>query len=418
MKKKLLFFVLMASVIHEISAQCLTDGITFSAQSQVDSFPINYPNCTVILGNVTIQGEDISNLNGLIGVESIFGNLHIGGEDYPFGGTMLSNDSLINLFGLDSLTTVEGAVNISANYALTTLDGLGNLDSIGGSLYIGYWGTEGMGTNPLVSLEGLEKLSFIGGHLTIGSQSLLNTLSGLESIVTIGGGITIEANESLSNLNGLDSLETINGSLKIWINASLINLSGLNNIDSINGSLLICDNGSLTSIIGLDSLQLIGGNLVVRNNNALTNLSGLDQLDYLTITELLIIENNNNLSICEVTPVCNYLENGGAAIVLDNAAGCNSVEEIEAACLVPAREVFFENNAIQIFPNPTSGLIQIDGKNLDDLEVRVWKNTGRIIKDYQITEYGQIDLSLMPSGLYFLELRNKDQVIIKKIIKE
>lgn len=57
---------------------CLPEGIGFGTQAQIDNFQTNYPNCTVILGNVTIYGNDIANLNGLSILTSIGGIFQIG----------------------------------------------------------------------------------------------------------------------------------------------------------------------------------------------------------------------------------------------------------------------------------------------------------------------------------------------------
>jgi hypothetical protein len=52
------------------------------------------------------------------------------------------------------------------------------------------------------------------------------------------------------------------------------------------------------------------------------------------------------------------------------------------------------------------------------LEFNIWNTTGTLLENHQHIENGQIDLSHLPSGLYFLEIRNKDQIVVEKIIKE
>jgi len=66
---------------HSFSQPCLPEGITFTTQAQIDSFQINYPNCTEIEGDVEINGDDITNLNGLNVLTSIGGYLFIGDND-------------------------------------------------------------------------------------------------------------------------------------------------------------------------------------------------------------------------------------------------------------------------------------------------------------------------------------------------
>ncbi|MDB4303640.1 hypothetical protein N9934_02500 [Desulfosarcina sp.] len=56
-----------------ISQPCLLEGITFSTQEQIDNFQTNYPNCTEIEGGVLIEGNDITNLEGLNVLEIVYG---------------------------------------------------------------------------------------------------------------------------------------------------------------------------------------------------------------------------------------------------------------------------------------------------------------------------------------------------------
>ena len=51
----ILLFGLFLSVTGS-SQSCLPDGITFTRQSEIDNFHINFPNCTQIEGDVTIIG--------------------------------------------------------------------------------------------------------------------------------------------------------------------------------------------------------------------------------------------------------------------------------------------------------------------------------------------------------------------------
>ena len=77
MEKHLLLFILFALVMlsHSAAQGCLPDGITFTTQGQVDSFRINYPDCTEIEGSLTISGEDISQLDSLMGILSVASSL-------------------------------------------------------------------------------------------------------------------------------------------------------------------------------------------------------------------------------------------------------------------------------------------------------------------------------------------------------
>src|SRR5690606_35741362 len=144
---------------------CPTGYLSFYSQADIDAFATNYPNCTEVSGNLTIQGANITDL------------------------TPLSN-----------LTSVGGYLNIDYNSSLTNLDGLNNLTSIGGYLNIYY-------NSNLTNLDGLSNLTSVGADLVIQSNSSLTDISGLQNInpasilSTYGLGLYITNNSSLSVCN-------------------------------------------------------------------------------------------------------------------------------------------------------------------------------------------------------------------------
>ena len=150
--------------LSEILSQCLPDGITFSTQAQIDSFQINYPNCSEIEGNVIIIGNDITNLNGLNGLTSIGMDLSIG--DF-FGD---GNPRLVNLIGLENLTSIGRNLSCSHNDSLVNFAGLENLIKIEDGLWIHF-------NSSLKNLIGLSNVTTIEYHLEIGGNDSLETSS-------------------------------------------------------------------------------------------------------------------------------------------------------------------------------------------------------------------------------------------------
>ncbi len=104
--------------ILEYVSHCLPEGITFTTQEEIDNFQTNYPNCSEIEGDVEINGDDITNLNGLDVITAIGGNL-----------TIESNDVLTSLAGLDSLISIGGNLEIIANALLSDLTALENIEA-------------------------------------------------------------------------------------------------------------------------------------------------------------------------------------------------------------------------------------------------------------------------------------------------
>ncbi|MCK6693788.1 MAG: hypothetical protein L6Q97_17035, partial [Thermoanaerobaculia bacterium] len=155
--KKTTFSLLLLLSCCWLAAQCPTADITFSTQGQVDSFPINYPGCTDFPGNMTIRGDGITNLNGLLGITSVKKNLIIGKRpDSPNPTSPRENAALENLIGLDNLHKV-GILDIANNAVLKNLDGLENLSNVSHLFLIR--------NDSLRSIGALKKLDTIPGHL-------------------------------------------------------------------------------------------------------------------------------------------------------------------------------------------------------------------------------------------------------------
>ena len=278
--------LLLLCFAYTIQAQdCLPNGITFKNQASIDSFPLNYPGCNMILGDVVIRQEltSIQNLDSLIYLTSIGGHLDINNNWWlqsltglnnitAIGGDLVIgfNDDLENLLGLENLSTVGGDLEILSNNTLMNLSGLENLSSVDGHSSI-------KGNDSLLNLTGLEQLDSIGDYFRLQSNDNLINLTGLSNLSFIGDDLTIKNNISLVSLSGLESFSTHENSMVIKENENLISLS-LDNITSVGGSITITDCIGLTNLTGLDNLTFIGAYLQILGNINLTSLTGLENL--------------------------------------------------------------------------------------------------------------------------------------------
>jgi hypothetical protein len=494
------FIGILVSIIPlTIISQPCPDSLYFHTQAQVDSFQINYPNCTTIEGNVTISGDDITNLDGLNNLTEIQGSLNIGTGINMFlvwfcdgnpplkslaglnnltniGGNLeiLCNDSLTSLTGLNNLTSIGGYLSITCSKTLTNLVGLENLTSVDGDVYIGLR-LSGMfppyfhetDNSALGSFEGLNNLAFIGGDFHIGRNSTQINLTGLEGLAYIGGSLFIcdnphltslvglenlisvggihigyyaefscHGNPSLTSLTGLNNLTTINGDLEISCNELLNDLNGLENLTSIEGSLTIgtykgaipsgiCHgNPSLPSLLALSNLTSIGGILRIQCNDTLTSLEGLDNIDAGSIEDLAIYE-NPNLSTCEVLSVCNYLSAlTDFTNIYNNAAGCNSQEEVLDSCeanavSLPERYVL-EDFCINPNPFTTSTTITYTLNSPSTITIRIFNPQGQLIEQIERKQREgeqQIHWNAagLPSGIYYLKLRAGSHFVSRRV---
>lgn len=458
-----------------ITLSCLPFGhYHFTTQQHIDNFQTDYPGCSDLEGDIIISGANISNLDGLNVLTSIGGNLEIvnndtlinlsGFDNLSFIGGNLNicrNGALTSLTGLESLTEITGSVLLGrlfysppflgcfGNWSLTSLDGLNNVNSIGGDLSI-FCG------NSLTSLTGLENLTYIGGNLKIGDGSVISnpfliTLTGLEGLTSIVGELIVSGNDTLASLSGLENITSIGG-LVIYSNNTLIDLTGLDNLMTIGGGIHIESTG-LSSLSGLDNLTSIGGGLGIYGNDSLTSLTGLNSVTFIgeglsigglyqggntSLTSLigldnvasiggdLNIRNNSELFICDVQSICDYLATPlGTIEIYNNAPGCNSPEEVEEACENVSIQKSNFNDSFTIFPNPVGSNTQIQYTLYQNssISLKILDVSGReittLVNEVQPKGEQEVIFSCagLPAGIYFCILKTTHFTTTTKIIK-
>jgi hypothetical protein len=330
----LLAITLIAINNHSYSQSCIPTIIIFYTQAQIDNFQNEYPGCSAIEGEVIITGEEILNLNGLNVLTSIGGNLSIDGTT-----------EMTNFHGLDNLTTIGGYCFIGPNYGLTSFEGLNNLKNI-------------------------------------------------------GQGFLISENDSIINLSGLEGLTSIGNYLGIQRNKMLTNFTGLNNLSSI------------------------GAGLTIESNDALSSLTGIEKIDAASIENLMIVR-NNALTFCEVKSICNFISNPNGMILIEvNATGCNSEEEVKTACENIYIEDLNYSSHLSVQPNPSNGPISFNFVLDESAHISIslinstaWVST--ILHD-ELLSMGAHEViwdpSGLPAGLYFYNFRKGEQSFSGKIV--
>ena len=99
---------------------------------------------------------------------------------------------------------------------------------------------------------------------------------------------------------------------------------------------------------------------------------------------------------------------------------CVTNEEVllYSFCLVNIGEDIFLNE-ISIFPNPSTGIFNIQfSSQIDRAQIEIRDIQGRIViheETIQSANY-QLDLSKQPKGVYFIQIRNGEAVLNEKII--
>lgn len=123
----------------------------------------------------------------------------------------------------------------------------------------------------------------------------------------------------------------------------------------------------------------------------------------MTLTEIMEITNGPSRNLVYVPPHTSKAL--GTFIVEFSGTPVNSIKTLEMGS--------------KIFPNPSNGIIQIDLEYsfiIADAEYSIVDVQGHIMLNNNLTESKTtIDISHLPEGIYFIELKNKTDKFVKKI---
>jgi hypothetical protein len=92
--------------------------------------------------------------------------------------------------------------------------------------------------------------------------------------------------------------------------------------------------------------------------------------------------------------------------------GISVVSEIK---LSPLGLPGFEQSAINLFPNPTTGLLQITGIE-GDYSVEVFNVVQELVHTTNLTGNGQIDLTALPKGVYMVKIKTNSFYLTRKVV--
>lgn len=279
--KNILLLVLVLILIPYImlGQSCLSEGITFDHQWQVDEFPVNFPGCRHILGHVIVNDSAaIHSLDSLYTVDSISGDLRI-----------LYNSLLPDFQGLNQLSYLGGDLDVHYSTGLESYAGLENLVEIKGDFTYDYF-------NEVPSFSDFASLKKIGGTLSLFSftkNSLdFPVLSRVNGNLHVSYGYMSPEDDQFQIFTGPDSLEYIGGDVRFgndfpnedppWFDCrGVTHIYGFEQLDTIWGSLAFNRCSELLDASGFSSLKYIGNDLEFYLLSSLKTIDFLQDLNYI-----------------------------------------------------------------------------------------------------------------------------------------
>jgi len=415
-----LFYLFLLVTSPLVGQECPTgQSITLSTQEAVDSFPIKYPDCRDIAGDLIIEGNErdsITDLRGLSGLRSVSGQLSI------------RSTYLTDLSDLRNLEAVNGKLSIWNNFILTSLAGIQDLKT--GTRFVT------ISNNPeLENLDGFPT-QLKGVHVDIVNNERLENLQGMSGLDTLSG-LTLQQNPNvcslgfsppitvtsgilftnLPRLKSLHSLKTARHLDAIGLIAldSLQSLQGLEHADSVYQ--VVIDNcHSLTTLNGLQGLRsvsylYVGGfrmdiNQEPLNKEGNRTLKSLDGLENLHRAGFCLVSYNNSLTSIDAlrnleSDYLNISNNNGLRVIRELPAGGDDmllhIYQNAALDSILSSEAPKQLHTLYLYQNPA--LSSISGFN----------NLKYIEHDAYISNNNQLDLK---DGFKQLETIGRDLEII------
>ncbi len=319
--------------------------------------------------------------------------LHCGCFHWGCGGNQLTSLDVSNNVALKYLSCGANqltSLDVSNNAALEELscdhNQLTSLNVSNNAALIGL----GCGDNQLTSLDVSDCTSLIGlgcpdNQLTSLDASGCNALTGLDCRFNQLTSLDVSGCTALTELdcrrNQLFNLDVSNN---IALTSLLCPYNQLNSLDVYNNSALTeldCRGNQLTSL----------------------NIAGCNALTVLRIDQIPTLY---EVCVWESFPA-------GVSVETEDSPNVQFTTDCSITALNPDKE----NSTINIYPNPSADIINIEIENTNNATIEIYNISGTLIfsKGLQ-SQQEKINISGYSKGIYLLKVRQADAVYVEKLV--
>jgi hypothetical protein len=163
----------------------------------------------------------------------------------------------------------------------------------------------------------------------------------------------------------------------------------------------------------LDCCTNVLSNAVTQNGITLSAVAAGPSIVYQWID----CNNGNAVIVGETGQSFTPTANGNYAVQIED--GVNSVLSICTAVNVTNIRALTDAFGILCYPNPTTGLLQIERENTELLDIQIFDYLGRVLFTQKTNETKlNLDLTAYPTGIYTIQFKNATKSISQKIIKQ
>ena len=379
------------------------------------------------------------------------------GESYPFFDQNLSKDGvythrLKTVNGCDSVITLTLSVK---HLPVVTVTGKttfceGETSMLVASGGVGYkWSTGSSQNSISVDKSGIYTVTVTSAEGCTASQEVPVTVNPLPNVTITGKQVVCEGNSTVLTANGADSYKWSTGD-----NTPQITVSEFGKYSVVGTDINGCSNEANVTVLvsPLPEIAILGETDICAGESTVltatggstylwSNGSSEESIEVSRAGTYQVIGYNDagceakasvtvhiwqpTTSEFSVTTAdscykwndSTYCKSGDYVQTLKTVHGCDSVVTLHLTITVGI-DGFTMNKALKIYPNPTSGIITIEGLEVN--RIQLFDVYGNLLKNNVVNNgEHQIDISDCASGVYLIKAFNKVGVVgVKKIIKQ
>jgi hypothetical protein len=108
--------------------------------------------------------------------------------------------------------------------------------------------------------------------------------------------------------------------------------------------------------------------------------------------------------------------NGDYYLVITDSVGCQVNDTITIDLVTSIQNI--EGNELSVFPNPSTGVLQLSSTGFEGEKVQVFTISGKLVQQLVIqSNLETFDLSSFGKGIYFIRLEGSESKVIRVLIK-
>ena len=225
------------------------------------------------------------------------------------------------------------------------------------------------------------------------------------------------ATDTLVNSFGCDSIVTLNLTINNPTSGTDIQTS-CNSYTWIDGNTYISSTNTpqftLTNAAGCDSVVTL--NLTVTEIDITTTVSnGVISSNAAGASYQWINCSDNSPISGETNANFTATASGNYAVVITDG-NCIDTSACVSISTVGIKDVYFNNNAFQLYPNPANAQVTIASFEANINNISIMDLTGKIVQPFS-PKTALIDVSMLQTGVYFIKIEQEGEIFTQKLVK-